>query len=70
MAGRCYLFVSGELRLQDESLDIVEFLSLGVGALLASLDAEDHLPHDFEFLPVDAGFVLAHECLIAFFGRD
>ena len=39
-------------------------------ALLASLDTENYFTHDFEFLPVDAGFVFADECLVAFFGGD
>lgn len=67
---RPYLFVSRELRVEDQSLDIVELLSLGMRRLLASLDAENNLTHDLEFLPVDARFVLADKCLVAFFGGD
>jgi hypothetical protein len=67
---RPYLFVSRELRVQDQSLDIVELLSLGMRRLLASLNAENNLTHDLEFLPVDAGFVLADKCLVAFFSGD
>lgn len=37
---------------------------------LTPLDAEDHLAHDFELLPVDAGFVLTHEGFIPFFCGD
>jgi hypothetical protein len=67
---RPYLFVSRELRVQDQPLNIVELLSLGMRRLLASLDAENNLAHDLKFLPVDARFVLADKCLVAFFSGD
>jgi hypothetical protein len=65
-----YLFVTRKFRFQKQSFDIIEFLRLGVRSLLASLNAENNLTHNLEFLPVDARFVLAKESLIAFFGRD
>lgn len=34
---------------------------------LTSLNSENYLAHDFELLPVDPEFVLAHEGFVAFF---
>jgi hypothetical protein len=68
--GGIYLFVTRELRFQKQSFDIIKLLRLGVRSLLATLNAENNLTHDLEFLPVDARLVFANKSLIAFFGRD
>lgn len=45
-------------------------MHVGIWCLLATLDTQDDLTHDLEFLPVDAGLVLADERLVPFLCRD
>lgn len=65
-----YLFITRELRVEDQALNILKSLSLRMRCLLTPLDTEDHLAHDLELFPVDAGFVLAHEGFVTFFCGD
>lgn len=65
-----YLFITGELRVQDQPFYILRFLSLRMRCLLTPLDAKNHLAHDLELLPVDSRLVLTDECLVSFFCRN
>jgi hypothetical protein len=65
-----YLFVAGQFGVQNQSLDIIVFLSLRMRALLAPLDADDHFSHHLEFLPIDSRFVFTHEGFITFLRGD
>lgn len=68
--GLAYLFITGELRVQNQPFHVLKLLSLRMGCLLTPLDAENHLAHDLELLPVDARFVLADKGFVAFFRGD
>lgn len=65
-----YLFITGELAVENQPFDILELLSLRMGCLLASLNTKDSLAHYLKLFPVDSGFIFTDEGLVSFFCRD